>query len=102
MKLDGYIVEVNDYLYHITLGGGTVETIHDGIARVRMQRGKGIVNMTDGGISGGKKVFYWSDPILLIPRKNQKAVLDEATQLMAIATQLAQERMKLVGGNNGH
>lgn len=100
MKLDGDIVEVNDYVYHITLGGGKVETIHDGIARVRMQRGKGIVNMADGGISGGKKVFYWSNPILLIPRKDQKAVLDEATELMAIATKLAQQRMKLVGGDD--
>lgn len=93
MKLDGDLVEVGDYVYHLTLGGGIVETIRDGIARVRMKRGMGIVNMNDGGIASGRKVFYWSDPILLIPRKNQKAVLDEANRLMAIATQLAQERI---------
>lgn len=94
MNLDGDIVEVGDYVHHITMGSGIVETIYEGTARVRMQRGKGILNMGEGGITAGKKLFYWSDPILLIPRKDQRAVLDEATELMAVATQLAQQRMQ--------
>lgn len=92
MILDKDTVVVGDTLYHLTLGYGTVQTIRDGTARIKMQRGGGIINMGENGTVRGTKVFYWGSPILITPRKNQKANLDIASDVLVATLSLIEER----------
>lgn len=73
MLLDGSTVEKGDTVWHITLGAGTVETVEKGTARVRMGGERGYIkNMSENGMSGGQRVFFWGEPIIFAPRKNER------------------------------
>lgn len=80
MFLDGDKVKVNDRVFHISAGYGMVETIHDNNARVRMESG-GILNMSDGGLSGVRKAFYWYEPFFLLPRKGKAEMHKQAIEV---------------------
>lgn len=85
MLLDGSQLEIGDSVYHLTLGHGIVQTIEKGTARVKMGKGGGIKNMSENGIIGGEKVFFWSKPVVIVPRKGEAA---QATQLASVLRQL--------------
>lgn len=93
MKLDGEVLNVGDDVYHITMGYGKVETIRDNQARVRMQRGGGVINVSNNGKISGVKVIFWREPIFIVPSKDQDAVLDDASKLLASAMDLAKNNI---------
>lgn len=85
MLLDGSQLEVGDSVYHLTLGKGIVETIEKGTARVKMNAGGGIKNMSENGYLGGEKVFFWSKPVVVVPKKGES---EQATRLATVLRQL--------------
>lgn len=71
MFLDGDKVAVRDRVFHITTGYGTVETIENGVARVRMDSG-GVIIMYEDGYVGRNKQIYWYPPHFIMPRKGKQ------------------------------
>lgn len=87
MFLDGDAVRVGDTVWHITGGHGTVETIEHDEARVRMAHG-GVLSMYDGGKAGGRKMFYWYEPVALTPRKGKENIHRHAIRFAETALAL--------------
>lgn len=85
MLLDGSQLAVGDSVYHITLGHAVVQTIEKGTARVKMGKGGGIKNMAENGYLGGEKVFFWSKPVVIVPKKGEA---EQATKLASVLRQL--------------
>lgn len=95
MLLDGDELLINDRVFHITAGGGVVETIEKGNARVRMDSG-GILNMGEDGYVGKKKVFFWSNPIYFYPRKNGMRQYELTSEMLLNALAIMEERLRNV------
>ncbi|MBS9779189.1 MAG: hypothetical protein KGV51_01045 [Moraxellaceae bacterium] len=98
MYLNGDEVKVGDKLYHLTLQSyGTVETVLHGTARVNMShRGRGIINMGENGMVAGQKLFYWSKPIIIEPKKHQQALLTTSHEVLINTVDLVQQNLTTI------
>lgn len=77
MLLDGDEIAVGDRLFHLSAGYGTVETIAHNNVRVRMDSG-GVLNMSENGYVGFRKLFFWYAPLMLMPRKGKQDLHEKA------------------------
>lgn len=87
MFLDGDKVVVGDRLFHLTGGYGTVVTIQDNTARIKMDSG-GVLNMGSGGFSGMRKSFFWYPPHYLVPRKGKGELQAKAIEVAESVVQM--------------
>lgn len=90
MFLDGDKVARGDRVYHLSAGMGTVETLEQDVARVKMDSG-GVLNMHEDGYVGRRKLFFWFAPKYIMPRKGKEAVHDKAFAFAATAVELLLE-----------
>lgn len=67
--IDGYPVRVNDSVFVIGSGIGTVTKVStDGFY---VKTGRGEVHYRTGGYVGNQRRVYWHDPIFILPPKNR-------------------------------
>lgn len=69
MKIDEDKVVMGDRVWHDRYGWGTVVRTQKGVCDVRFNQSDKALTFTDGGMSNGYKVLYWSPPMLFAPRK---------------------------------
>lgn len=69
--IDGYPVHVNDNVFVLGVGYGSVTRVsNDGAFSVRT--GQGNMNFSTGGMVGtNKRMVYWDDPIVVLPCYNK-------------------------------
>ncbi|MBE2895715.1 hypothetical protein HPC38_02325 [Pasteurellaceae bacterium HPA106] len=89
--MDGVLVEVGDQVHHLTLGNGVVETIEKGTARIRMNKGGGIKNMSEGGYTNGSRLFFWGEPTIIAPVKGEIAKHKKAVNLFLALKEMINE-----------
>lgn len=67
MLLDGDEVMINDPVYDILLGGGSVKSVTPVSCRVQFDNR--VVQYTGNGMFGQRRRLYWRDPVFMLPKK---------------------------------
>ena len=70
MQIDGDQVATGDQVWHDRYGFGTVLSVTSGTCDVRFNASDRHLTFTDGGNQNGRKVLFWSEPMIFTPRKN--------------------------------
>lgn len=67
--LDGVEVNVNDTVFVLGIGYGTVSSVSaDGSFKVKI--GRGTQEYRDGGMLGNVRKVFWHDPLFIVPPKD--------------------------------
>lgn len=70
IKMDGAVVEINDQVYVLLHGMGTVTGIRsNGSIQIRTARGE--TQYPPSAYTGKDKRVYWHDPFLVVPPKHK-------------------------------
>lgn len=70
--LDGNKVEIGDVVYDIILGHCRVVSVsRDGSFAIKSK--ENTITISEGGFLGKSKRVYWDNPIIIVPRKHDKA-----------------------------
>lgn len=69
MKIEQDSVVIGDQVWHDRYGYGQVIRVQKGTCDVQFNQSERPLTFTDGGMSNGYKVLYWSPPMLFSPRK---------------------------------
>lgn len=89
--LDDQKVVIGDVLYDILLGNCTVMSVsQDGTFAVK--KGESTIQIAAGGFIGKTRRVYWANPIIIIPRKDDRSFV--------LAAHIAKETYKAVNDPN--
>ena len=86
-KLHGEAVEIGDRVFDVsaTRGVGKVVALTTIGIEVQFQTGPRIIYKTDGAQTGKiRPTLFWRDPILVVPRKNERGWQHQRAALEAI------------------
>lgn len=86
-KLHGESVAVGDRVFDVSATRGVGQVVAIGVAgiEVQFQTGPRIIYRHDGAQTGKvRPTLFWRDPILVVPRKNEKGWQHQKAALEAI------------------
>ena len=72
MALDGSKVKIGDRVYDLMMGYCTVVSVsRDGSFAIRTK--DSTINISKGGFLGRTKRVYWENPVIIVPKKGDRA-----------------------------
>ncbi len=81
--LDGDIVEAGNAVHHLEYGNGIVRELWTGGMAVEFAAGRAPVLVEANGFISGRKVIFWSPPLMLVPRKaDRPTTLDRVANVL--------------------